>query len=408
MAHILITGKKFSQFTQHLLDHGYEYTFLQDILTTKFPDKRFKRRVLADFSSKENLLTAVDSLKNRPDAVVATYENYVLAAAWIAEHLGLPGMPVAAAEACTDKQLMRSLFAEAPEHISPAFSAVTSEETLRSFAETHSFPLILKPANLAKSLLVTKSHSLEELLTNYQKSIGLLQPTYKKYAPNRTPKLIVEEFLEGSIHSVDAFVDQAGNPHVLNNVVDYQTGYDIGYDDNFHYSRILPSKLSPEDQEALRHCAEIGIQALGMKNSPAHVEIIMTAAGPRIVEIGARNGGYRERMHSVANGIDITEAALTLALGKTPHVTARRNDPMAVLELFPQALGTFVGITNEAALRQLPSLNYLSVKTKVGALVGKAADGYKMCAVVMLHNDDKEQFERDLDFINSSVSIETA
>lgn len=409
MTHILIIGQKFSSLTDYLAENGYDYTYLQDVTKTKFPDKKFKHRVLADFSSKANLLAAVSNIRQPVDGVIATYENYILPAAWIAQHLNLPGLPVSAAEACTDKFLMRSLFADAPEKISPGFARVTSEDDVRQFAAAHTFPIILKPANLAKSLLVTKNHTIDELITNYHKSVDLLQTTYKKYAPNRTPSLIIEEFLEGSIHSVDAFVDSTGTPHVLDAVVDYQTGYDIGYNDNFHYSRILPSKLSTHDQAALRHCAEVGIRALGMKSSPAHVEIIMTKDGPRLVEIGARNGGYRERMHALANGIDITGNALALALNNPLDITKRRNDPCAVLELFPRHPGIFVGIKNEQSLRDLSSLQYVSIKAKPGQVIGKAADGFKMAAVIILHGseDASDDFWHDLDYIRSQVEVIT-
>jgi carbamoylphosphate synthase large subunit len=407
MSHILVVGQKFSSLTDYITRHGHTYTFLQDELKTKFPDKKFKHRIVGDFSSKESLLKIVDDIKQPVDGVITTYENYILPTAWIAEHLGLPGLPIAAAEACTDKFLMRSLFDKAPEKISPAFATVQSEQDVHAFAASRPFPLILKPANLAKSLLVTKSHNPSELIENYKKSTRLLQTTYDKYAPNRRPKLIIEEFLEGSIHSVDAFVDSDGTPHTLEQVVDYQTGYDIGYDDNFHYSRLLPSTLTPAEQAALRHCADVGMRALGMKNSPAHIEIIMTQGGPRIVEIGARNGGYRERMHGIANGIDITGAALSLALGKTPQITASRNNPCAVLELFPKQPGRFVRIEHETELRRLPSLQYLSIKAKPSQLVGKAGDGYKMCAVVILSTSDNIQFQKDLDFVTSNVSVTT-
>lgn len=407
MAHILIIGKKFSTLTDYLEAHGHDYTLLQDVLATNFPDKKYRHRVVADFSSKASLLASIDDLAITPDAVISTYENYILPAAWIAQHLQVPGLPIETAEACTDKFLMRSLFDKAPEKISPAFATVADESELRAFAKHHSFPLILKPANLAKSLLVTKSSHLDELLANYQKSVDLLQSTYKKYAPNRQPKLIIEEFLEGSIHSVDAFVDSEGTPTVLDQVVDYQTGYDIGYDDNFHYSRILPSTLNSNDVATLRHCADVGIRALGMKNSPAHVEIIMTNEGPRIVEIGARNGGYRERMHQLANGIDITGISLDIALGKPPVVIATRNDACAVLELFPLTPGNYAGMSHKIELEALPSLSYVSVKAKDGTFVGKSADGYKMCAVIILHNTNQIQFDDDLAYVNQNVSVTT-
>ena len=407
MTHVLVVGKKFSALTDYLVAHKYTYTVLQDRQATKFPDKRFKHRVVADFSSLESLFATVDTLQTTPNLVLATYENYILPAAHIAAHLGLPGIPATAAEACTDKFLMRSLFAQAPEKISPDFAIVRTEDDLRAFAANHTFPLILKPANLAKSLLVTKSNSLDELLANYHIATRLLNSTYAKYAPNRTPSLIVEEFLAGSVHSVDAFVDGTGTPHILDAVVDYQTGYDIGYDDNFHYSRLLPSALSTKDQTALRRCADIGIRALGMKHTPAHVEIIMTADGPRIVEIGARNGGYRERMHRLANGIDITGAALQTAAGGIPTVASSYRYSCAVLELFPHSEGSFVGITHLEELQQLPSLNYLSIKTQPGDTVGKASGGHKAVAVIILSHENHAQFAADKHFVDTHCAIQT-
>ncbi len=230
---------------------------------------------------------------------------------------------------------------------------------------------------------------------------------YQKFAPDREPKLLIEEFMEGSIHSVDAFVEADGTPQILEQIVDYQTGYDIGYEDNFHYSRLLPSRLDQKDQQALRHCAKLGVCVLGMKNTPAHIEIIMTREGPRIVEIGARNGGYRERMHKLANDIDITGAALSLSFGNKPKIMTRKSESCAVLELFPHTAGTFAGILNEDKLLKLSSLKHYDVKVKIDSKVGKSSDGYKMCAVIILHNSDKETFLRDLNYINENVMVTT-
>lgn len=407
--HILIVGKSFSGTKTSLLNHGYSFTELRDIATTKYPDKKFKNRVVCDFSTVDSILSTVDSiqLKQPIDGIITTYEAYVLDASRIAHHLSLPGLSEETAQACTDKELMRTLFAKAPEKISPDFRVVTDENDLIEFAQDHSFPLMLKPSNLAKSLLVTKNNSFSELLANYRKSLDLVDGIYAKYAPSRQPKLIVEEFLEGPIFSVDAFVDKNGEPHVLENIVDYQTGYDIGFNDNFHYSRILPSRLPQKEIDAIRHVAAVGCRALGMTSSPAHVEIILTGDGPRIVEIGARNGGYREHMHWLANGIDITANAIALSLNQLPDITPKRNDYMGVFELFPKTPGNFAGISNEDGLRKLPSLDSLNIKVGLGKFVGKAADGYKTCAIVMLVNSNRDIFMRDLEFLNSKVAVRT-
>lgn len=407
--HILIVGKSFSGIKTYLTEHGYDFTVLQDAMTTKFPDKIFKNRVVCDFSSTETMLDTVDKLNanKKIDAIITTYEDYILPTSYISSHLGLPGLSESAARACTDKELMRQMFALAPEKISPDFQVVADEKSLIQFASAHNFPLILKPANLSKSLLVTKGESLEKLIQNYHATLETIDSIYKKYAPNRKPKLIVEEFLEGPIFSVDAFVDASGQPHVLENVVDYQTGYDIGFDDNFHYSRILPSRLSQNDISAIRHVAAVGCRALGMTSSPAHIEIILTHDGPRIVEIGARNGGYRERMHSLANDIDITKNAINLSFNLALDIAPKRDDHVGVFELFPKVPGLFDGIENLDHLRRLTSFNYLSIKVKQGDFVGKAGDGYKMCGVVILSHSNKEQFIRDTDFLSTHISVKT-
>jgi hypothetical protein len=404
---ILIVGRSHSGIINALDNRGEDYVILRDIKGANLT-KSIKNRVLCDFSSKKQILETVDGISTDITAVISIYENYILPAAWITEHLGLPGMPIEAAEACTDKELMREAFAKAPEKISPDFTVVKDEADVRAFAEAHTFPLILKPASLAKSLLVTKSNDLDELLANYQKTMQLIDDVYAKYGGNREPKLILEEFLEGTIHSVDAFVDETGEPHVLDCVVDYLTGYDIGFADNFHYARLLPSKLSPQQQSDLRHVATIGCKALGMKSSPAHVEIIMTPEGPRIVEIGARNGGYRERMHKMANGIDIMAASLDLRYGKKPNITKQTDFPCAVLELFPKSPGIFSEISQQELLEQLPSLQSFTIKQKIGDFVGSSSDGYKMCAIIILCNKDVEQFNKDLDFVNKNVSVVTS
>jgi carbamoylphosphate synthase large subunit len=407
MSHILIVGKNFSGIKEYLLAHGHEYTVLQDELATKFPDKRLKNRVVTSFKDKASVINALNRIKSPIDGVLCIYENYIVATAWITQYLQLPGMNPEAAEACTDKELMRQRFSESPIKISPAFKAVRSEIELIEFANAHEFPLILKPANLAKSLLVTKNENLDELIANYKRATELLGSTYAKYAPNRAPKLIVEEFLDGTIHSVDAFIDSTGEPHILDQLVDYQTGYDIGYSDNFHYSRILPSALAQKDKDELIKVAAQGCRSLSMQNTPAHIEIILTKDGPRIVEIGARNGGYRERMHSYANGIDIAGNHIALCLGQQPNITATENNACAVLELFPRQPGIYKGISNFDILKSLPSTMYVSEKAKNGSFVGKSSDGYKMCAVVMLGNSNHDTLRQDLEFINSNVSVMT-
>ena len=406
--HIAIIGKHFSGFRTYLDSHSIKYTVFKDAHNT--PKSPQANTYYTNFTNEKS---AVEMIKAQHvhspfTAVVALFDQYIVLAAQIAHELGLPGLPVEAAVACTDKSVMRQKFAAAPKKVSPDFQRVSSWEEIASFANAHQFPLILKPANLAKSLLVTKNHDMNELRANYDKMQHTIETVYEKYAPRNERIVLIEEFLEGSIHSVDAFVDDQGNPSILPYIVDYQTGYDVGYDDNFHYSRILPSALNAAAQQDFMETANIAIRALGMRNSAAHVEIIVTKNGARVVEIGARNGGYRERMHQLAHGIDIYGNLLRTMHGQAVSVEAKKEQPCAVFELFPKNAGIFEGIANETQLHKLPSLQYLSIKPKTGSTIGKSSDGYKASCVIVLHHPDTAQFSKDVSFVNTHVYVQTS
>ncbi len=406
MSCFLIVGKSFSGLESKIRERGDYFFVLKDNPNNSYVTRKKPENIYVDFSNKTALDNMVRSL-HQIDGVITIYENYIVSAAKIAKMLKKPGLTMDSAIACSDKYEMRRRMSKSSLNLCPDFARVKNINDIEKFATNHHFPLILKPTNLSKSLLVTKNDSLSQLQNNYERSINLIGKAYAKYAPASTPSLIIEEFLEGTIHSVDAFIDNKGEPIILKQIVDYQTGHDIGHGDNFHYSRKLPSTLPPEKQKQLIECAYAGIKALEMRNSAAHVEIIMTDKGPKIVEIGARNGGYRDKMHLLANGIDVTSAALDIAVGITPEINATKNEPCAVLEIFPKKTGKFYGITNEDKLRSLKSLVYLNIKAKEDQIVGKSSDGHKMCAVIILYNSDKKQFAKDLSFVDTEVSVIT-
>jgi len=49
---ILVVGNSFSNLKTALIEQGLDFVVLKDKHLTKFPDKRFKRRVVCDFADK--------------------------------------------------------------------------------------------------------------------------------------------------------------------------------------------------------------------------------------------------------------------------------------------------------------------------------------------------------------------
>ncbi|HVX58606.1 MAG TPA: ATP-grasp domain-containing protein, partial [Candidatus Saccharimonadales bacterium] len=381
------------------------YILLQDRDDAR-EDTRATEIIKADLRDPISLEEVARKYGGQIDGVVSIFEEFVEPAAILTGHLNLPGSSVEAARAATDKQLMRQKFADAPEKISPEWAEVKSLDDLLAFASSHGFPLIMKPANLVKSLLVSKSNSLEELKKNYENTTRTIDDVYKRYARGRQPKIIVEEFLDGTQHSVAAFATNSGEVVVADGIADIVTASEKGFEDSFLYSRGLPSRLPADVQKNVRHVAELGVKSLGLRSCPAHVEIMLTKDGPMIIEIGARIGGYRQRMYQLASGIDLSSAVLDLALGKQIELNVRKNEACEAIELFPEKPGRLREIVNLDRLKALPSLAYLSVKHDAGELVGKASGGFKATAVVILHSADRSQLQVDAHFIENEVSVE--
>jgi len=384
---------------------GYKAGIFVDITVELDNPAQFDIIVPTDFSTAMPAYTLPDGIMIA--GLQCTYENYIVAKAKIGTSLSLAAISIESASAATDKLLMRDAFAKNASNFTPQFTEATSLVSVIEFANTYGYPVILKPTNLVKSLLVTKCSNEEELRHNFSYAQEHIAELYEKYGvKDRNPLLIIEEFVIGKSCSIAAFVDQKGNPHFCEGIVALQTAGDRGIDDNYLYARTVPLDVDNSLGQKLFEAARVGIQALGMSSTAAHVELIYTDNGSvYIIEIGARIGGYRPRMYAASYGINLHEQEVQLAAGNIPELTGQFKGPTAVVELFPNTPGEFVEITNETQLRNLPSLTYLAIKAKPGEFVGKAATGYKACAIVMLHNANWQQFKQDLVFLDTNVQV---
>lgn len=404
-----IVGKIFEDFKQYLDENHVAYGVFWDSRLPRPADYTMPV-VELDLGAPENLKTQLQSI----DAVdvsgilVAGYERYVLPAAYLAAHFKVPGLTIPAALAATDKSIMREHFQTYNPSLTPAFREVHNLQELEQFAETHPLPLMLKPASLMKSLLITRNISHEELLENYQELVAQINDLYTRYRIGLPPKVIVEEFLSGSMHTVAGFVDINGNPRLIPQIVDCVTAQEIGQNDTYLFSRQLPSKLPAEQQAAVLRVAEQGVRALGLTSCAVHVELIFTTEGPKIIEIGGRIGGYRGRMYDIACGIDLYAAAINTALNQPVKLTAGKDLTCVTLEIFPSEEGTFKDISALDEIQKLSSAIHLSPKVAPGKQTGRASHGYKAALVVMLAGEDAQQIERDVDYIQSSVKINLA
>src|SRR5690606_34004455 len=111
-----IIGQDFSGLTKYMAERDIDYIVFA-ALPGK-PDRNDRHFTYLDFSDEQAVISEVSAAHAAAtfDGILTIYEQYVVITARIAEALGLPGLPVEAATACTDKAAMRSLFAKSPKY----------------------------------------------------------------------------------------------------------------------------------------------------------------------------------------------------------------------------------------------------------------------------------------------------
>lgn len=370
---------------------GYKAGILSDTrLTLKNPEL-YDRVEKVDFEHIDDELVRLDTLQLKVAGLVCTYENYVVSKAKLGEHFSVPSLSLESAKLCTDKSLMRQAFINEDPSISPNFATILSVDDALAFADQYGYPLIIKPTNLVKSLLVLRCDNEAQLIENVtyaQDTIGKLYEKYHIY--EREAQLIIEEFIEGKQCSIAAFVDEHGVPHFCQGVVALTNAQDIHVDDNFLYKRELPAVIDPELEKEMFRVATAGVKALKMRSVPAHIELMYGPKGVKIIEIGARIGGYRPRMYKYSYGLDLIEQEVKLAIAQTPSLQGDFSTYCAVYELFPEQEGKFQAINGDI---DTSALTYYRETAKSGGFVGPAKNGYKASAIIIVTNPSREAFE---------------
>ncbi|MFJ4321278.1 ATP-grasp domain-containing protein, partial [Streptomyces lavendulae] len=79
---------------------------------------------------------------------------------------------------------------------------------------------------------------------------------------------------------------------------------------------VFPSSLPGHRIDSILECATQAIHALGITNSMVHTEIMLTAAGPRIIEVNSRLGGAAIEMLQLSFDYDVVTAMANIAAGR--------------------------------------------------------------------------------------------
>ncbi|MGY0235177.1 ATP-grasp domain-containing protein [Longispora urticae] len=243
--------------------------------------------------------------------VISYDEARVTQVAFVADGLGLPHAGLDAAEACRFKNVTRRVL-EAAGVPQPRSIPVTSLEEARVAAERIGYPVVVKPHDLLAGMGVLRIDSPDQLEERYLDSTG--NPVGG--VPDYVYEPLIEECVTGTEVSVDCAL-HGGELTVLC-LARKDTGFAPYFVEIGHTVDGADPLLG---DPALLDLLRAAHKAIGYRDGVTHTEVMLTADGPKIIEINGRMaGGHITQLAMFATGTDVGLAACDVACGRPPVV----------------------------------------------------------------------------------------
>jgi len=308
-----------------------------------------------------------------------------------------------------NKLSMRRRFRSYNKKMTPKYRIVenASKKTIKEITNRFNLPVVLKPTGLAQSLLVSICYHEEDLEKNLLKAFTKLKKLNGEYKDKgHAPTMLVEEFMDGDMYSVDGYVNSRGTIYFCP-MVSITTGQSVGFDDFFGYKQITPTKLKTSSINAAKEVATDAIHALGLRSSSAHVELMKTEDGWKVIEVGPRVGGFRNTMYELSYDIDHTENDVLIRIPRKPIIPKTVLGHSAAMKFFAKKEGVIKSITGMKKAQELKSFHKINIHKRVGDRAFFAKNGGKSVFNIILHNKDRSKLLADIRRLEKLVNIDT-
>ena len=322
----------------------------------------------------EGLYQAAKDFKTDGIMTLAT-DMPMRSVAYAASKLGLVGISYNTAVKATDKgEMIKAFEVSGVEH--PWYFIISSLEELRNIKDRISFPCISKPVDNAGSRGVVFIKNYDELdkAFVYSSSNG------------RSGKVIIEEYLQGNEVSVEIMAIN-GIIHILQ-ITDKLT---TGAPHFVEMGHSQPCRLGENNISKIKELAKRAVKSIGIENGPAHVEIMLTESGPKMIELGARMGGDCITTHLVplSTGIDMVKATIQIALGDPVDISPNVQKGSAI-RYFEGKYGILKSVLNVDKAKQIKGIQQISFVKKIGEKVGKIDSSTDRIGYVIAQADTAE------------------
>jgi biotin carboxylase len=347
--------------------------------------------------------TAVKEL--RPDGIVAYADAQMAAAAALGETLGLDYYDRAVTERLLDKVTQRKALGdgglpvprcmELPRHPTP--------EDVDALAAVVTFPVVLKPRYGAAS----RDTHLAADAAQLRVLVGQLPDS------DAGMDMVVEEFMAdpsqhpsswfGDYVSVESVVAAGRVSHLA------VTGRLPGAKPFRETGLIIPSDYPPKLLDAILEVASDSIAALGIRIGCLHTEIKVTDAGPRVIEVNGRIGGFVAPVLALASpGVDFFEISQRVALGEPVNFEELVPTPeVGYVTVGQPPIGAtrVVSVSGLDKVANYPGVDSVALNRRPGAEVDWRLGSHEYIYAVLGRAPDHDAVRAMQHFVDEEVEI---
>ena len=315
------------------------------------------------------------------DGVLTAATDYgVLTAAYIAEHMGLPGLNYESAKVIKNKYLVRKKLFENHVDDTEQSYEVTANTDIMELAHLLTYPVMVKPCDGSGSRGASRVDHPDEL------------PNACKYAMDGsiTHRAEIESFINGREYGAESLVVN-GEIHVLAIMKKWMTAPP-------YYAELghaIPCGLPDEIEERAKEIVRKAIFALGINHGSVNMDLLITEAGNmHIIDIGARMGGNMigPCIIPYGTGIDYIGNMLKAAVGDEPDWTVHDMTAVAT-KLLAFKGGKVTRLPDE----QLSDINAEKIEIYHHITIGDVVNEYHTnldgCGYIISKAEDVEKAE---------------
>jgi biotin carboxylase len=301
------------------------------------------------------------------DAVVATDDRGVEAAALAAAALDLPHSRPGAVAATRDKARLRACLAAA-DVAQPRWVAAEAADDVSRLARRLGGPYVVKPVSLSASRGVIR---VDDRLATAD-AAARVRRILAGAGEDARSRLLVEGYVEGGEVAVEGLM-RGGRLEVLA-VFDKPDPLEGPFFEETIYT--TPSRLPAATQVAVLDVVSGATRALGLDEGPIHAEARLGPEGPVLLEVAARSiGGLCSRALQFGAGISLEEVILRHAAGLPLDGLERAGGASGVMMLPIPRAGVLRRVGGQDLARQVPGIAGLEVTIPPGRMVQPLPEG---------------------------------